>query len=455
MRRTRWVRTAAAVGLLAAALAACGCESKVQLAERKVMVETYPPPVDPATLPPRQPPPPVEPKLISAGEKTTLVYTCRYVRSEILREAVEGLLSPEGSVGASPRLNTLVLSDAKDLVPGLLELVQALDHAVPQVLVEARVVEVTLDSDLEYELRYVYTHPGSAGGGSFVQDSNITVQTPGSSPLTTQGALLNARIWSSDDAGQLDTFIRWLLSKGKAKILSSPNLIVSAGDEASIITGEEVPVQSATVVSGSVSTTTQFKRVGIKLRVIPHQITGDTAMLEINPEVSTVTGYTAPGASGISNPIVAIRNVSTTASIKDGEVLTIGGLLRSEDRELVRKVPVLGDIPGVGVLFQSKRDQSVKTQLIFFLRINILDEGRPQTIRFHRPGMGLDGLDEEVERIVPRPRELDPLKIPSHGVSKPLTPEESPASPVPSPAPPEAPKPAPAGAKEPAQAPPP
>jgi type II secretory pathway component GspD/PulD (secretin) len=434
----------------AALLFAAGCATEVQTAgraaggagDRNILVDTYPPPVDPALLPAREAEPVPEPKIIAAGEKSTLVYHCRYARSETLREALEGLISPEGTIQATPRLNTLIISDAKDLIPGLLELVQSLDKTVPQLLVEARVIEVTLDSDLEYELRYAYSHPGGTTD-AFVQPGSVTLNTPGANPMTTQGILLNARIWTSADAGQMDAFIRLLLSKGNAKLLSSPNLIVSAGDEASIITGEEVPVQSATVVSGSVSTTTLFKRVGIKLRVIPLQITNDTAMVEINPEVSAVTGYTVAGA-GVSNPIVAIRNVNTTLSLKDGEILTIGGLLRSEDRDLVRKVPFLGDIPGVGVLFQSRRSQSVKTQLIFFLRINILGQGKQHGLMYHRPGVGLERLDTQVERTTPRQRELDPMKLPPFEPDSPTpAPENAPA-----PAPENPAKPAPAGDAE-------
>jgi general secretion pathway protein D len=154
-------------------------------------------------------------------------------------------------------------------------------------------------------------------------------------------------------------------------------------------------VQSSTVTGGSVTTSTTFKRVGIKLRVTPQQIIGDTARLEINPEVSTVTGFTS-GPSGTSSPIVAIRNVRTTLAMKDGEILTIAGLLRSEERRVVRRVPGLGRIPLLGLLFQSRRQETVKTQLVFFLRVNILDEGRQRTIRIHRPGAGLELLDEEV-----------------------------------------------------------
>jgi len=120
------------------------------------------------------------------------------------------------------------------------------------------------------------------------------------------------------------TFVRLLLTRGKAKILSSPNLLVSAGSEASIITGQEVPVQSATVIGTSSNITTQFKRVGIKLRVGLLQITNDTARIELNPEVSTVTSFVNSGTAGdnsqvISNPVIAIRNVTSTLSLKDGE----------------------------------------------------------------------------------------------------------------------------------------
>jgi len=365
----------------------------------RTVVETYPAPVDPSEIIRREGSPVPEPKVIENGGKATLIYTCRHARSEVLKEAMENLVSPEGSVEASPRLNALIISDAKDLIPGLLAFVRELDRPVPQLLVEARIVEVTLDSDLEYELKHVFSHP-AGGVNNILQNSSIKMETPGSNPNTAQGSLLNLRPWSTD-TGRLDDFIRLLVTKGQAKILSSPNLIVATGTEASIITGEEVPIQSATVVSGSVSTTTQFKRVGIKLRVTPLQIAGDTARVDINPEVSTVTGFTAAGASGVSNPIVAIRNVRTTLTLKDGEILTIGGLLRSEDRKVVRKVPVLGDIPLLGLLFQSRRNQQVKTQLVFFLRVNILDEGRPHSIRLRRPGAGLELLDEEVGRFAP------------------------------------------------------
>jgi type II secretory pathway component GspD/PulD (secretin) len=139
----------------------------------------------------------------------------------------------------------------------------------------------------------------------------------------------NLALWESG-GDTFDSFIRLLVTRGKAKILSSPNLIVSAGTEASIITGQEVPVASSFLSGGSVANNTQFKRVGIKLRVLLQQIANDTARVEINPEVSTVTGFTAATEQVPANPIIAIRNVTSILSLKDGEILTVGGLLQNE-----------------------------------------------------------------------------------------------------------------------------
>ncbi|MFH1022160.1 MAG: secretin N-terminal domain-containing protein [Planctomycetota bacterium] len=397
MNRTR-TRRIIIRGVLAALAALAGaCRSVAPPpaeAAGPARMDRYPAAADPVEE--KKPPaPPIPPQLIEGAEKSTLIYSCRNVQAEALKDLLENFVSPEGMIQASRAMNILIVSDAKDTMAMLQQTVEALDRPIPQVLVEARVVEVTLDSDLEYEINHLFSHP-AGGGTSFGQTIGTKLTTPGSNPNPEMGALINVRPWATDTR-QLDNYIRLLITKGKAKILSSPNLIVSAGNEASIITGEEVPIQSATVVSGSVSTTTQFKSVGIKLLVTPLQITHTSALLDVNPEVSTVTGYTAPGTTGVSNPIVAVRNCKTVLELKDGEVLTIGGLLKNEDRSVLRKVPGLGDIPILGHLFRARRDQQVKTQLVFFLRMNILAEGGADAMRLHAPGAGLDLLDKLLE----------------------------------------------------------
>ena len=341
----------------------------------------------------------LEPKIIEDGDRATLIYTARHARPEVLNDAVEGLINPEGSTQAVPALNALIVSDRRDTVRGILNVVRELDRPSAQLLVEARVVEVTLDSDLEYEIKHALNIPADKES-SFFQSSNLTLKTPGAAPQESQGIAINIRPWFNDGA-RLDEFIRVLVQRGKAKLLSSPNLVVSPGTEASIITGEEVPIQSTQVVAGSLSTNTQFKRVGIKLGVTLQQITNDTARMQIRPEVSAVTGFTQAGETSVSNPIVAIRNVESVVTMKDGEILTVGGLLRDEDRQIVRGVPGLMDVPIAGLLFQSRRQQTVKTQLIFFMRVRIIGEGRTNTTRVVKPGAGMDRIELKTGVVLP------------------------------------------------------
>jgi general secretion pathway protein D len=408
-------------------------------------VSGYPEPTDPTGVTEFAMPEPRPPMIIINGGKSTLIYYCRVSHCEMLRDAIESFLSPEGIVEAVPKLNRVLVNDSRDQVPGLLKVLQDLDQPAPQVLVESRVVEITLDSDREYELSHIFENV--AGGSSLLQDSEIKLETPGASPTPSMGLRLTVRSLAGDYT--LDHFIRLLVTAGNAQILSSPNIIVATGNQASIVTGEDVPIQSATVVSGSVSTTTIFKRVGIKLYVTPLQVTDDMARLDINPEVSAVTGYTSAGEAGVSNPIVAVRSVRTTLSVKDGELLTIGGLLRSERHGIVRKVPVLGDVPGVGWLFRSTRDSEVKTMLVFFLRVKILNEGRQGGFVMHVPGSGLAKLDKAVEQALPplgqdvaagaeeaaAPKAASaPPPLPSYAPLEPIIVDMTPAEPEPEPA---------------------
>ena len=372
----------------------------------EVYIGESPPPEDPPPVSAADPGPPdlaartsdeplrlPPPKIIPEGDKATLIYPCRHAETETLRAAVEVLLSPEGAVHASAPLNALVVSDRAPLVKSLLEVLRELDAPAAQLLVEARVVEVSVSRDLEWEIRHQFTVDPSKG--TFLRNSDIALGVPGASNPN-QGLDVGVRVFN-EDGKQLDSFFRILNSRGRARILSSPNLIVAPGEEASIITGEEVPVQSSIIAGGSITTATQFKRVGIKLRVTLLQLTNDTARLEINPEVSTVTGFTSAGEGQSANPIIAIRNVTSTLSLKDGEVLTVGGLLRNEKRRTTRGIPILEDVPLIGPLFQSRLDSMVRTQLIFFLRVRIISSGEAEAIRAHRPGAGLEVLDPVTE----------------------------------------------------------
>ncbi len=122
--------------------------------------------------------------------------------------------------------------------------------------------------------------------------------------------------------------------------------------------------------------TNRYEDVGVKAKVKVKNVGKDAALLEVNPEVSTVSSFTDPQFfGGLSVPKIAQRNAKTTLDVKDGDIITIGGL--KDTRLLVehRQVPILGSIPIIGNLFRSRREREEQIELLFFLETHILGEG--------------------------------------------------------------------------------
>ena len=332
-------------------------------------------------------------------EREIFFYRCKHVRSVTLRKVIESFLTPGGTVADSDEADIVVVADVKENIERLKDIAQNIDQPVPLVLVEARIVELTVDSDFEKELSMAYAQVDPSGE-SWIRDISAVMGTPGANPNTDQGLLFNLTPPISAPGGQtrsLSIFLRYLESRGKARILSAPSLVLRRGAEGSIITGEEVPILTQTVTSGSISTSTEFKSVGIKLRVLPLMVADGRVRLEINPEVSTVTGFSNAG-EGVANPIIAVRNAKTELEVLSGHLISIGGLMRDEQREVHRQVPLLGSIPLLGELFRSTRLERVQTQLVIFLTIRVLANGDADVATV-RPAEIPEEIADEIQRM--------------------------------------------------------
>ncbi|MGB0258617.1 MAG: type II secretion system protein GspD [Coraliomargarita sp.] len=339
------------------------------------------------------------------ADKEIVIYDCNYVQASTLRRVLEEFITSEGMVAESTESDQLVVSDRTSNIPQLRSIIERLDKPVPQILVEARIVELNIESDLEKEVDLFYEDITETitpdGDPLFLRRAvGSKLGVPGAAPTVDQGGIVDAQIWDNGSES-LNVFIRYLETNGKAKILSAPNLIIQRGKEGSIVTGEEVPILSQTTSSGGVTTSTEFKSVGIKLSVKPTMISGDRVRIEVNPEVSTVIGFSTAG--DVSNPIIAVRQARTELEVKDGQLISMAGLLQSTDRDTERRTPGLSEVPLLGAFFKSNRDQSTQTQLIIFLNIKILEFGEETIIQ-------PDNLDpkitEEIERIETKNEDL-------------------------------------------------
>jgi pilus assembly protein CpaC len=158
-------------------------------------------------------------------------------------------------------------------------------------------------------------------------------------------------------------------------VLSSPNLIVDLGTTASMVAAEDVPILQTQVTGTSVTTSTLFKRIGVKLNVTPVIINDDSVKLLINPEVSSIIRYEPFTQNNITvyNPVIAVRNINTELTAGDNEIILLGGLYSNAVLKNTKKTPVLGDLPGIfGDLFTALDLTDVKKQLVFFMKIGIL-----------------------------------------------------------------------------------
>lgn len=331
-------------------------------------------------------------------EKEVFFYECKNIKGENLAKLMENFLTPRGTVAGSKESDIVVVSDVKSNLESLKTIAKEVDRYVPKIVVEARIVEFTIDTDFEKEVEVAFQRlPGGSQG--LIKELSSVLNTPGANPNPTQGNRISLSPYEKIDGDRVDRlniFLRYLETKGKARILNATNLTVMRGEDGSIITGEEVPILSQTITGGSVSTSTEFKSVGTKLRVKPIMIVGDKVRLEINPEVSTVTSFASAG-EGISNPVIAVRNAKTTFDIRDNQMLSIGGLMRNEQREVDRRVPYLSSIPLLGWFFRSKRIEEIQSQAVIFLNIKILKDDGEDYIS--QPGEIPESIQKQIDKI--------------------------------------------------------
>ena len=307
------------------------------------------------------------------------------------------LLSERGTVTIDERTNTLLVYDTADRLGDIRRLVQTLDIPVKQVLIESRIVVVNDDFSRDLGVRMGVTYvderndglismTGSGQGSDTIVQSGIDnlnnsgtispVEVPGiqdrygvNLPIDNPAGRVALAILDSDYL--IDLELQAAQSEGRGEIVSTPRVITANQKEATIEQGVEIPFQEA---ASSGATTTQFKKAVLSLRVTP-QITPDERIimdLQVNQDN---VGEFVPSATGGLVPSIDTRSVVTQVLVNDGETVVLGGIFETERRETENKVPVLGDLPGVGRLFKSTNNVSNKSELLIFVTPKILREG--------------------------------------------------------------------------------
>jgi type II secretory pathway component GspD/PulD (secretin) len=279
----------------------------------------------------------------------------------------------------------------KDIVEEFLE---RFDIAEPQVYIKAKVVEVTLDSNLEYGVSWFFDRgggdpstgvPGTDNPNAFFRAFRSQFR-PGSftgAPLSPENTGLSLLFDDlTMDEGTITATIDALQERGSANILSEPSIVATQGQLATLVTGEETPVQEIKVTGASETITTIFKPTGIQLDFHPLHIGREFVKLRVRVEVSSITGFVTAVSTNfvVQNPVIAQRNAESVVTIRDGMTLVIGGLYAVSEIEDKAGVPIIGDIPVLGWLFSKKKKTKVKSELDFFITPRILRQRLAKTV---------------------------------------------------------------------------
>jgi type II secretory pathway component GspD/PulD (secretin) len=321
--------------------------------------------------------------------KLTKFYRVQYQDVNKLIALLNNWKSKQTRLIAHPETNRIIITDTEEGLKDIARVLRRLDCSTPQVQIRVRVVEISASSSLEYGLEYTQDRTDRSSllkniGAKLNPKNYNDSLKPGATPF--QGATFTL-FTSGKQAGQVDILIRALHEAGNAEILSCPDLLVSKDATASLHTGQQIPYQKVNVIGTQTQYFTEFKNVGVELNVRPLFVGEDAVKLYVKPNVSSLTGWTDPAlVGGISNPIISTRHCETTVEVQNGQTLVIAGLLENRKLLIKRSVPIIGNIPLLGYLFSSTRHEIDKTQLLFFLTINVVHPGRPENApRIFRP----------------------------------------------------------------------
>jgi general secretion pathway protein D len=203
-------------------------------------------------------------------------------------------------------------------------------------------------------------------------DLASTLQQAAVSSLQSATGAIGALGGSIGNNGIFGAIINAVKSDTESNLLSTPSVMTLDNQKASILVGQQVPVTTGEALSQNFDNqfrTVQRQDVGIKLEVKPQINTGGAIKLFLRQEVSSVAG---PVSNSNSDLIINKREIETTVTVDDGEILALGGLLDDNERKTIERIPLLSDIPGIGELFKSRSRSRTKTNLMVFIRPTIL-----------------------------------------------------------------------------------
>ena len=260
---------------------------------------------------------------------------------------------------ADAETNVLLITTFVRNFPAVEKLIKQLDVLLPQVLIEAQIIEVTLDDQSAFGVEWMWEQ------GTTVNEQPYRQEGTTDFGLAEEIFGLKYGILSS----KLDTMLHALTKDTKVNILSTPRIMTKNNQEAIINVGQEIPflVSTQETATGGILTSTDFRNVGVILTVTPRINRSGTVSLDVNQQINSLIEFTLFDA-----PIISTREATASVTVRDKQTMVIGGMIKDDKTETIHKIPIVGDIPLLGKLFQRKDTRVEKTELMVFITPHVV-----------------------------------------------------------------------------------
>ena len=309
------------------------------------------------------------------------IITSRFPGQTIVLTSAPSTLMVEGTAD-TPQEAEAILATIRGVIGDKEQLIDRLKiETATQVNIRVRFAEVSkqIDQRLGINWQAIFNTGniafGLATGRDFLVSGSSggvdgTLVLPGNGGGSYVGSYRNSKV-------SVDTLIDALNQEGLARTLAEPNLTAISGQKASFLAGGEFPIP---VAQNNDTISVDFKQFGVALDFVPTVLSPDRMRLTVRPEVSELSDNGAVQSGNLRIPALSVRRVETTVEIGSGQSLVIGGLLQETSRDLLNKLPGLGDLPIIGSLFTSSSYQRNQTELVVIVTPYIVKPTAPDRL---------------------------------------------------------------------------
>lgn len=300
-------------------------------------------------------------------------FVLKFLEAKSLKSVLDRMVTQYGTAAINEKNNSIIVCDTPENLARIMLEVKKADQTPRQILIEVVMLDVQLRDDTEIGVNWdLLSHDLY----DVTYRQNLTSARLGSTPSDAD-TIGNATVFNTVGAGGdfslISGTIRHVLhaiqQKREVEILASPSTRVVSGQSATIKAVEEIPYEEIrdTAQGGAAAlTTTEFKEVGVNLQVSAVVTDGNNIFLNVDAEQNVRTGESAKGV-----PVVDTRHATTSLLLRDGQTIVIGGLRRVEKTKEVSQIPILGDLPLIGLLFRSTATVTNRSELVVLLSPHI------------------------------------------------------------------------------------